>query len=280
MTQLPCDNLTNHLSLDRLPAIANPNKTFRPFMSKTAILSDIHANLPAFTAVLREVEKSGAERIAFLGDIVGYGASPAECVKLVRNLGGNCVMGNHDEEIRAVRRRGCSFRDPDWRQCGYQAGLAHAAMALDADQAEWLAALPYKKKIDAAWIAHGSLDEPEAFDYIEDAESAAPTLAILQKESIKTCFVGHTHVPGVFVENDEVLEWPDETKVRIPSDHACVVSVGSVGQPRSQTDRRASWVLWDSETRIVEFRKTEFNRLQAANDIAMAGLPLESALRL
>jgi predicted phosphodiesterase len=69
-------------------------------MSKIAILSDIHSNLPALTAVLREVEASGAERFVFLGDIVGYGASPAECVALVRKLGGVCVMGKANTEHR------------------------------------------------------------------------------------------------------------------------------------------------------------------------------------
>ena len=177
-------------------------------MRKIAILTDIHANLPAFVAVLLDVQASGAERVVFLGDIVGYGASPAECVDWVRKLGGVCVMGNHDVEIRAVRKRGGSFRDPDWKNCGYQAGLAHAAECLDA------------------------------------------------------------------------LEWLDETRVRIPPVLACVVTVGSVGQPRHGTEHRAAWVLWDSDEYVVDFRKTDYNRLQAAQDIATVGLPLESALRL
>ena len=71
-------------------------------MQKIAILSDIHANLPALEAVLREVEQCGAGRIVFLGDIVGYGASPAECVDRVREHGGECVMGNHDIAIKIV----------------------------------------------------------------------------------------------------------------------------------------------------------------------------------
>ena len=249
-------------------------------MSKTAILSDIHANLPAFKAVLREVRESGAEYIVFLGDLVGYGASPAECVELVRNLGGCCVMGNHDEEIRNVRKHGGSFSGPNWKRGGYQAGLALAAKCLDENQAVWLAALPYRKEIDAAWIAHGSFDEPEAFNYIEDPESAAPTLEILQKEKIKTGVFGHTHVPDIFAANAASLEWLDATRVKIPTESACVITVGAVGQPRQRTDSRASWVLWDSEDRVVEFRKTDYNRLQAAQDIAKAGLPFESAERL
>ena len=75
-------------------------------MSEIAILSDIHTNLPALEAVLRDVDQSEAGRIVFLGDIVGYGASPAECVDLVRKHGGECVMGNHDLAIKRIRMRG------------------------------------------------------------------------------------------------------------------------------------------------------------------------------
>ena len=196
-------------------------------MSKIALLSDIHANLPAVEAVLRDVKACGAERIVFLGDIVGYGASPAECVNLVRKLGGKCVIGNHDVEIGNVRRRGCSFRDPDWKQNGYLAGLAHAAQCLDADQASWLAALPYTMRIPGAIVAHGSLDEPEAFNYIDDDESAKETLDILRKDKLKVGFVGHTHLQGIIAGRFNALEWQDAMRVRIPVGTACVVTVGS-----------------------------------------------------
>ena len=82
-------------------------------MSKIALLSDIHSNLPAFQAVLRDVRVSGANQIVFLGDIVGYGASPAKCVDLVRKLGGKCVMGNHEPATLAVRKLGDSCMSMD-----------------------------------------------------------------------------------------------------------------------------------------------------------------------
>jgi predicted phosphodiesterase len=249
-------------------------------MARIAILSDIHGNLPALEAVLRDVNECGADRIVFLGDIVGYGASPAECVDLVLQHGGCCVMGNHDVEIRQVRRRGFSFRDPDWKSCGYQAGLAHAGKCLDAAQAEWLAALPYRLRIPGAVVAHASLHEPEAFDYIRDAETAAPTLAILRKEQCKVGFFGHTHETGIFAVDPGKLEWLDAAQVRIPPGMACAVTVGAVGQPRHETDRRASWVLWDPVKGVVDFRKTDYDRFKAVRDIIDAGLPLESGLRL
>src|SRR6478735_1599464 len=105
-------------------------------MPTVAILSDIHGNRPALEAVLGEVEHCGAERVVFLGDIVGYGGSPSECVDLVRQAGGVCVMGNHDVEIEAVRKRGCTFASPGWKYNEYQAGLAHSAKCLNPAQAK------------------------------------------------------------------------------------------------------------------------------------------------
>ena len=251
-------------------------------MTKIAILSDTHGNLPAFEAVVREVETSGADSIVFLGDIVGYGASPAQCVALVRKLGGHCVMGNHDEAIETVRQPGFQFRDPDWRKCRYLAPLAHAAKELDDDQAAWLAALPYTTVLPGAVAAHGSLDRPMAFNYIQDAGSALPTLELLRERDTEGMvgFFGHTHETGIFSDRDELLDWRDDSRVQIPACLACAVTVGAVGQSRHPTDRRACWVLWDPEERVVEFRKTEYQRLQAAQDIVKAGLPMESAGRL
>lgn len=188
-------------------------------------------------------------------------------------------MGNHDVEIKNVRKRGCTFRDPDWRNSGYLAGLAHAAGCLDAAQAGWLAALPYRMKIKGAHIAHASLAVPEAFAAIEDTESAKPTLAILRQEILKVGFFGHTHVTGIFTEDAGALEWLDPARLKIPEEMACAVTVGSVGQPLHPTDRRAAWVLWEPEAGVVEFRKTPYNRLQAAKKIVAVGLPLECALK-
>lgn len=249
-------------------------------MPTVAILSDIHSNLPALEAVLQEVEQSGAKSIVFLGDIVGYGGSPSECVNLVRQAGGVCVMGNHDAEIQSVRQRGCTFNDPDWKHHEYEAGLAHSAKCLDADQAQWLAALPYRMNLPGAIAAHGSLDNPEAFNYLVDTETAAPTLAVLKKESVKVGFFGHTHVQDIFVEELDALEWLDATRVKIPAGVACAITVGAVGRPNHDAERRAAWVLWNPEEGVVEFRKTPYNRLLAASAIALAGLPMGSSLAL
>ena len=236
-------------------------------MRKIAILSDIHGNLPALEAVLRDVEQCGAGSIVFLGDIVGYGASPAECVALVRKLGGHCVMGNHDEAIMTVRQPGFQFADPNWRRCRYLAPLAHAAVELDAEQAAWLAELPYTTLLPGAIAAHASLYQPQAFPFISDAASALCTLELLREREDKVGFFGHTHAAGIFSDRDDLLDWLDDDRVKIPACLACVVTVGAVGQQSHPTDRRACWVLWNPDERVVEFRKTAYNRHQAEMDM-------------
>lgn len=249
-------------------------------MSKIAILSDIHSNLPALTAVLREVGQSGAKRIIFLGDIVGYGASPAECVEWVRKLGGEGVMGNHDVAMQAVRVTGTRNLDADWKYSGYLAGLVHSANALNEEQAAWLKHLPVTLEIPGALVAHANLANPKGFGYIADEKSAQPSLDVLKKSEYPIGFFGHTHVQEVFPDPVGDVEWLDDSRFRIPAGLACAVMVGAVGQPRHEFDRRACWVLWDPEESIVEFRKIDYKRLAAAKQIVEAGLPMESAMRL
>lgn len=189
-------------------------------------------------------------------------------------------MGNHDVAIRAVRVTGTRGLDPDWKYEGYPAGLVHSARLLDEEQATLLAALPLVIKIPGTVVAHANLADPEGFDYIEDATSAQPSLNGLQKNGHNIGFFGHTHVQGVFPDPAGEVKWLDESRFKIPEGLACVVMVGAVGQPRREFDRRACWVLWDSDARIVELRKTDYNRIAAAKRIAEAGLPKELAMRL
>ena len=245
-----------------------------------AILSDIHANRPALEAVLREVKQCGVDRVVFLGDIVSYGASPAECVDRVRELGGEWVMGNHDIAIKRVRMRGRQGMGDGWEKSGYFAGLVHAAESLNGEQASWLESLPFTLKIPGAIVAHANLHEPEGFDSITDAASAAPSLKTLMASSSKTGFFGHTHIQQVFSDPSGKIEWLDPMRFNVPVDLPCAVMVGSVGQPLHETDLRAAWVLWSPVERIVEFCKTDYDQLQASRNIVNSGLPLESARRL
>ena len=249
-------------------------------MPKIALLSDIHANLTALEAVLKEVQSSGADSIVFLGDIVGYGANPAECVRWVRRLSGQIVMGNHDAELKNCRQPGFEPDASDGRQSDYWSALMHAVKFLSEDDIDWLLAQPYWFGIPGAIVAHSSLHELDQFHYVDDQRSALASLEVLAQFPDPVGFVGHTHLQQVFSRNSDAIEWLDQNKFSIEAGEPCVVSVGSVGQSREQDNRNACWVLWDPELRIVEWRQTDYDRLHAARSIVKAGLPLASAIRL
>ena len=115
---------------------------------RIAVLSDIHANLPALQAVLRDVADAGAERLVFGGDTVGYGAHPKECLDLVRRLGGESVFGNHDHYTVVFSRQPRQLREPGIDDDSVMAGIAHAVRELDEDAVEWLRGSPWMLRLD------------------------------------------------------------------------------------------------------------------------------------
>jgi diadenosine tetraphosphatase ApaH/serine/threonine PP2A family protein phosphatase len=251
-------------------------------MPKIAILSDIHANEPALKAVLRDVTKAKVSRVVCGGDTVGYGASSNACVSRLRALGGDCVMGNHDFYTNHLRRdRAALPANRDWRKNPVWAGVEDAARTLNEDNAAWLRELPRELAIPGGVLAHAALHHPEEWPYLRSLHDALPTLERLRATARGIGFFGHTHHQEWFCDPaaDITPERINPTRVHLPEGVVCAVMVGSVGQPRDG-DLRAAWTLWDSDTRVLEFRHSEYPALTAAHDIVAADLPVESALRL
>lgn len=252
-------------------------------MSKIAIIADIHANLPALKAVLREVAEAGAGRVVCGGDIVGYGAQPRECVELLRRIGCRSVLGNHEAlALAAARgdRRVLGARE--WRENPVLAGIAHAVRELTAEQLGWLGSFEWLLPLPGALLAHAALHEPDEWNYLHDRRAAMPTLHLLRECGVGVGFFGHTHRQDVFPDRGApaLPERLDATRVHLPEGACCAVVVGSVGQPRCLHDRRAAWAVWDPEERVVEFRRTVYPTGEAARAILAAGLPEISAVRL
>lgn len=251
-------------------------------MPKIAILSDIHANAPALEAVLRDIAKAKVKRVVFGGDVVGYGASSNACVTRVRDLGGECVLGNHDFYTNQIRSdRSILPPNREWRKNPVWAGVEEAARTLSEDNAAWLQKLPRTLAIPGGVLAHAALHQPDDWPYLRTFIDAIPTLAILREAASGIGFFGHTHRQELFFDSIDPVtpERINATRAHLPEGVVCAVLVGSVGQPRDG-DLRAGWTLWDSDTRVVEFRRTAYCALDAANDIVAADLPVESALRL
>ena len=223
---------------------------------RRAIISDIHSNLEAFDAVLKDIESQGIDEIFCLGDSVGYGPNPLECIDLMMEKTKVCLLGNHDQ---------ATLFDPE----GFNVG-AEQAIFWTRDQLEdfrdpkanarwdFLGALPRSHRHDDFFFIHGSprnpLNEYVFQEDIFDERKMDRLFAIVPHCS----FQGHTHVPGVFTE-DRKFYTPAELDMvfTITPDAKAMINVGSVGQPRDH-DQRACYVVWDDEANTVTYRRVEY----------------------
>lgn len=249
-------------------------------MPRIAILSDIHSNLHALEAVLEDVAMSDVDSLAFGGDTVGYGAFPGACVDRVMATGAPCVLGNHDHYVGQLERQIKTLEtDPEIADNPVWRGIAHSIRETSGTpRIDWLRDLPMLLRLPGAILAHAALHDMENWPYLTDAGVATPTLAALDEP---IGFFGHSHLTRLFFDKSRPArpKWVDRNHIEIPAEGRCALTVGSVGQPRDG-DTNASWVIWDSENRVVELKRTSYPQIEAARAILQIGLPAHSARRL
>lgn len=234
-----------------------------------AFFGDVHGNLQAFEAVLKEIDAAAPDAVYCLGDTIGYGADPAACLDLLRARNIPSVAGNHDLAACGKLPTHC-FNDDALRS------IQWTHDALDAERLEYVASLPLTLKLPGVSLAHSTLAEPELFGYILNLQDAARCL-IAHAEAF--AFVAHTHVPVCFLLNGSGLTFSTAASCRFPASSRAVVNVGSVGQPRDGNPK-AGFCLFDAETRSLEMRRVEYDIEGSARRILAAGLPSANALRL
>lgn len=235
---------------------------------KYAIISDIHGNLEALEAVLAEIVPRPIDRYICLGDIVGYGANPRECLERVRDLNPIVVTGNHDAAA-------CERTDIRYFNQPARAAALWTRDQLSLPERNYLASLPLVEEVEGMAMVHSSLNEPEKWHYILSQFDARPTFNLLPGPA---CFIGHSHVPVAFEEKGGgVRVLPPE--VMMEGGVRYIINVGSVGQPRDG-DPRASFALWDTQAGRVEIIRVEYPIKPAQEKILRAGLPAILASRL
>lgn len=240
-------------------------------VSRLALISDIHANLEAFTAVVADIEATGVDAVACLGDIVGYGADPGPCVDLLRSLEPLAVIqGNHDAYA-------ADDRDLDNFNPLAQTATAWTRLQLDADRRAWLGALPLQAFLEPhVELVHATPSEPESWSYVRFAGEGA--LAMLD-QSRRLCFYGHTHVPMAFRQRQDSIGQFVERAYDLTQGERWLVNVGSVGQPRDG-DWRAAWTLLDLAAERVTLHRVPYDLAACQAKIRNAGLPARLADRL
>jgi len=244
-----------------------------------AFVSDIHGNLEALNAVVKHMESMGVSKVFSLGDVVGYGPNPVECIEIVKGFELS-IKGNHEAALL--------FYPSDFNP------QARMAIEWTRDQLnvpnrpreekfalwEWIDRLPEIVREGRFMLAHGSPRDPVR-EYIlpQNVHDRMLMEDVFSHMDRGICLVGHSHVPGVYTEKLSYMH-PDELEdgFVVPKDSKAVVNVGSVGQPRDN-DPRACYVTWDRD--MIRYHRVEYDFKTTMDKITETGvLPEILALRL
>jgi predicted phosphodiesterase len=237
-----------------------------------AVMSDIHSNYEALTAVLDDMKCQEIAQIVCLGDTVGYASGVKSCLRAVRGLGCPVLMGNHDEAA-------CLPELPEDLNETAAAGIRFSSARLSETDRSWLQALPRTLKTEGITFTHASLEDETDWPYILFPEDAHFHFA---QQSTPLAFCGHTHEPMVWWQESPrspCLQQAGVDVISLPSKGKLLVNVGSVGQPRDG-DTRSCYVICRPEQNTVEFRRLEYDIKRTKRKILRAKLPRFTAQRL
>jgi predicted phosphodiesterase len=239
--------------------------------ARVAVLSDVHANLPAFRAVLEDIENEGVDARWCLGDLVGYGAQPDECVALARETCDLCLIGNHDLVV---------IGKLDIAEFSMNAAVA-ATWTQDniaRESLEYLKTLSPADETHPIGLYHASPRDP-VWEYVLSTLQAS---ACMDTMGPRVGAVGHSHVALYFSREQNGSASGEQAPAGTTVDLSAgdwILNPGGVGQPRDG-DPRAAWLLLDLENWTAGWRRVEYPIEDAARAIQQAGLPSALSDRL
>lgn len=246
---------------------------------KVAILSDVHANLEALTAVLEDVDSRSVDRILFLGDAVGYGADPAACLELLEKSVFRFVAGNHDHAAGNDQEGLEDLHEDAATAVRWTRGV------LAQEAKERLQGLPLGCLEGPMHLVHGSPYKPESWRYVMSEQDAERGFAASESRVI---FVGHSHIPAAYVEVEckrlfsgvmRRIKVEDPESLQLEPRYRYILNVGSVGQPRDG-DARAAYGIFEPEGGTYKLLRVPYDVEKASDKIMKAGLPGRLAERL
>jgi len=236
---------------------------------KYAVLSDIHSNWEALETAIDYLSKEKIKDYWVLGDCVGYGANPNECLCWVFKKAAVALMGNHEKA--AV--------DPEMRN-GFNSyartAIEWTAEVLEEKYRQKIPELRYLHITPSVTLAHGSPNDPDEFRYILSLKDAQASFRAFETP---IGFVGHTHIPSRFTESSGDAEYLGPARYPLNKKERYILNPGSVGQPRDQ-DPRLSFGIFNEEDWSFEIVRLQYDNKKAAEKIRKAGLPSYLADRL
>jgi len=237
-----------------------------------AIIADIHANIEAFSAVLADIERrGGVDEFWCLGDIVGYGPDPRQCIETLRRYDHICVLGNHD--WAAIGKLNLADFNPD-----AAVACRWTAQELNDEDVQYLESLPLVIEKDDVTLVHGSPRDP-IWEYLLSISSARENFAYFNSPF---CLVGHSHVPSIFRLNETggcSFSPFQENIGLILGKSRLIINPGGVGQPRDG-DPRASYAILDSENRMAWLYRIPYDISATQAKMVQHNLPVRLVSRL
>jgi predicted phosphodiesterase len=227
------------------------------------IFSDIHSNLEALKSVIDAYKEESIDLYLCVGDVVGYGANPVECIEKTRNITTACVAGNHD--WASVDKFSCDYFNPYAK-----AAILWTRQQLDEQDRDFLQSLKLIYKNEDLTLVHGTLYNPQDFGYMVEGYNARDSFGLLEND---ICFIGHSHTAGVFIRNQNGgIEYTQDNLVKIKEGNKYIVNAGSVGQPRDGNPDSA-YCVYDTDKKEVRIKRVKYDTKTAQNKITKAGLP-------
>lgn len=252
-----------------------PGRASRPPLRRNyfALISDLHSNLPALDAVIEFLKDQGITEGFCLGDVVGYGPHPRECIERLAELGYPTIRGNHDHAAGTnIIPRNYSA-DASWT-LNWTVGM------LSDEHKRWLAELPLYLEGEGWLAVHGSPADPRYFSGYVYGMTYAQNLAVLEERGIPLCFHGHTHIPSVYARSkDKRNIGLTEAGRNLSEFQHALVNPGSVGQPRNRQPG-AHLAIWDRSEHSLRFFKISYDMDLTIRDMRSHGFPESTWLRL
>lgn len=233
---------------------------------KFAVISDIHSNLEALRIAFDYIDEQDIEEVYCLGDVVGYGPNPNECVELVRERCNAVLMGNHD--FAAV-----GLADIEYFNDYAKASVFWTRESLTEENLAWLHNLPFEHVYDEFIFVHASPSNPSHWYYILSHDVARMEMNYFRQ---KVCFIGHSHVPVIYTKKGTFHQTPMKLETK---SEKYIINVGSVGQPRDG-DPKLCFTVYDTETDTCEHVRLNYSISSTYQKIIKSGLPVFLAERL
>lgn len=234
---------------------------------KYAIISDIHGNVEALKNVLTHLESEEISQIICLGDVVGYGPKPNECVELIKERTDVCLMGNHDHAVLGLT-------DVNHFNQYARDAVLWTRRTMTQYNKTFLENMPFTSTAKEALFVHATPLEPQEWHYIFSADEARRNLDSIKQ---RVAFIGHSHIPVVFSYKDGIID-KEELTLDLKNDRY-IINVGSIGQPRDG-DPRSCFVLFDDDIGELSYRRLEYPVETTYQQIVDSQLPSFLAMRL